>query len=74
MAQSGEMEKVRQEEAQYGYAILDDGKTLVGIKDRCINRDFAARHKFCCPYCHSEMYATFGEVQLYHFRHKGIQC
>ena len=56
----------------FGYALLDDAQCTVSIDD--IDRDFARQHKFFCPHCHKEMYATFGEVQSPHFRHNGDKC
>lgn len=60
------------DEVLYGYALLDDTKHTVSIDD--IDRPFTRLHKFYCPHCHNEMYATFGEVQLPHFRHNGDKC
>ena len=60
------------DEVLFGYALLDDTKHIVSIDD--IDRPFTQLHKFYCPHCHNEMYATFGEVQLPHFRHKGDKC
>lgn len=60
------------DEVRYGYALLDDTKHTVSIDD--IDRPFTRLHKFYCPHCHNEMYATFGEVQLPHFRHNGDKC
>lgn len=60
------------DEVLYGYALLDDSKHTVSIDD--IDRPFTRLHKFYCPHCHNEMYATFGEVQLPHFRHNGDKC
>lgn len=56
----------------YGYALIDDTNSVVCIKD--IDRVFSRSHKFFCPYCHNEMYATFGEVKRPHFRHRGNNC
>lgn len=60
------------DEVLFGYALLDDTKHTVNIDD--IDRPFTRLHKFYCPHCHNEMYATFGEVQLPHFRHNGDKC
>ena len=60
------------DEVLFGYALLDDTKHTVSIDD--IDRSFTRLHKFYCPHCHNEMYATFGEVQLPHFRHNGDKC
>ena len=60
------------DEVLYGYALLDDTKHTVSIDD--IDRPFTRLHKFYCPHCHNEMYATFGEIQLPHFRHNGDKC
>lgn len=60
------------DEVLFGYALLDDTKHTVSIDD--IDRAFTRLHKFYCPHCHNEMYATFGEVQLPHFRHNGDKC
>lgn len=60
------------DEVLFGYALLDDTKHTVSIDD--IDRPFTRQHKFYCPHCHNEMYATFGEVQLPHFRHNGDKC
>ncbi len=57
---------------QYGYALLDATQNTISIDD--IDRSFTRLHKFFCPHCHKEMYATFGEVQLPHFRHNGGKC
>ena len=59
-------------EVQYGYAYLDDSETMVRIKD--IDRAFCNHHTFRCPDCRGEMYATFGAVQVDHFRHNGGKC
>ena len=48
------------DEVLFGYALLDDTKHAVSIDD--IDRSFTRLHKFYCPHCHNEMYATFGEV------------
>ena len=60
------------DEVLFGYALLDDTKHTVSIDD--IDRPFTRLYKFYCPHCHNEMYATFGEVQLPHFRHNGDKC
>lgn len=60
------------DEVLYGYALLDESGRTIYIDD--IDRQFTRRHKFYCPHCHNEMYATFGEVQLPHFRHNGDRC
>ena len=60
------------DEVLYGYALLDDSEHTVSIDD--IDRAFTRLHKFYCPHCHNEMYATFGEIQLSHFRHNGDKC
>lgn len=60
------------DEVLFGYALLDDSKHTVSIDD--IDRPFTRLHKFYCPHCHNEMYATFGEVQQPHFRHNGDKC
>ena len=60
------------DEVLYGYALLDDTKLTVSIDD--IDRPFTRLHKFYCPHCHNEMYATFGDVQQPHFRHNGDKC
>ena len=57
---------------RYGYALLDDGNYTVSIND--IDRPFTRLHKFYCPHCRNEMYATFGETQAPHFRHNGEKC
>ena len=59
-------------EVLYGYALLDDSWHTVSIDD--IDRPFTRMHKFYCPHCHNEMYATFGEIRLPHFRHNGDKC
>ena len=56
----------------FGYALLDDTQSTVSIDD--IDRPFSRQHKFFCPHCHNEMYATFGEIQSPHFRHNGDKC
>ena len=60
------------DEVLFGYALLDDTQQTVSIDD--IDRPYTRLHKFFCPHCHNEMYATFGEVQLPHFRHNGDKC
>ena len=60
------------DEVLYRYALLDDTKHTVSIDD--IDRPFTRLHKFYCPHCHNEMYATFGEFQPPHFRHNGDKC
>lgn len=60
------------DEVQFGHALLDDTNHIVSIDN--IDRPFTRLHKFYCPHCHDEMYATFGEVQLPHFRHNGDKC
>lgn len=60
------------DEVLFGYALLDETKHTVSIDD--IDRPFTRFHKFYCPHCHNEMYATFGEIQLPHFRHNGDKC
>ena len=60
------------DEVLYGYALLDDTKHTVSIDD--IDRPFSLQHKFYCPHCRNEMYATFGQIQLPHFRHNGDKC
>lgn len=59
-------------EALFGYALIDNTTHAVCIND--IDRPFSRRHKFFCPHCHNEMYATFGKVQRPHFRHYGNKC
>lgn len=56
----------------YRYALLDESKKTVYIDD--IERAFALGHRFYCPHCHKEMYATFGPDYAPHFRHKGAKC
>ena len=56
----------------YGSALLDDTVHPINIDD--IDRAFTRLHKFYCPHCHNEMYATFGDVQAPHFRHNGDKC
>ncbi len=60
------------DEVLYGYALLDESQHTVSIDD--IDRPFTRLHKFYCPHCHNEMYATLGEVQVPHFRHNGEKC
>lgn len=60
------------DEVLYGYALLDDSRHPVSIDE--IDRAFCEHHTFKCPRCHKAMYATFGEVQLPHFRHNGEKC
>lgn len=60
------------DEVQFGYALLDDTKHIVNING--IDRTYTRIHKFYCPHCHNEMYATFGEIQRPHFRHNGDKC
>lgn len=59
-------------EVLYGYARTDNSNHIVSIDD--IDRSFSRTHKFFCPHCNKEMYATFGEVQMPHFRHNGDKC
>ena len=66
------MKRENKELVRYGYALLDNSKRTVSIDD--IDRPFSRLHKFYCPHCCKEMYATFGEVQLPHFRHNGEKC
>ena len=56
----------------FGYAILDEPKCTISIDD--ISPSFAKQHKFYCPHCRNEMYATFGPHQKEHFRHNGDKC
>lgn len=60
------------DEVLFRYALLDDSNHTVSIDD--IDRSFTRLHKFYCPHCHNEMYATFGDVQQSHFRHNGDKC
>lgn len=60
------------DEVLYGYALLDDCNHIISIDD--IDRNFCDNHSFRCPHCHNEMYATFGEKQVPHFRHNGDKC
>ena len=57
---------------KYGYALLDDSGKTVCIDN--IDRAFCKSHKFKCPCCKKDMYATFGETQMPHFRHNGDKC
>lgn len=63
---------MKRDEVSYKEALLDSSKHLVKITE--IDRPFSRLHKFYCPHCQKEMYATFGEVQLSHFRHNGEKC
>ena len=62
-----------QDFVKYGFALLDseNGK-VVGIDN--LSRETSLHHKFYCPHCHGEMYPTFGQIQVFHFRHKGEKC
>lgn len=62
-----------QDIVKYGFALLDseNGK-VVGIDN--LSRETSLHHKFYCPHCHGEMYPTFGQIQVFHFRHKGEKC
>lgn len=60
------------ENVLFGSALLDDGDHAVSIDD--IDRSFTRLHRFYCPHCHKEMYATFGKIQQSHFRHNGDKC
>ncbi len=60
------------DEVLFGYALLDETQAIVSIDD--IDRQYAHLHKFYCPHCHNEMYATFGDIQQPHFRHNGEKC
>ncbi len=60
------------EDVLFGYALLDNTRQVVGIGE--IDRSFTRMHKFYCPHCHKEMYATLGEIRQRHFRHKGDKC
>ena len=64
--------RMAKDDVLFGYALLDDTMHTVSIDD--IDRPFTRSHKFYCPHCHNEMYATFGEVQMPHFRHNGDKC
>ena len=58
---------------QYGYALLDDTGKTISIGE--VSRKFGHTHKFYCPHCKNEMYATYGEhIQQPHFRHNGAKC
>lgn len=57
---------------QYSFALIDESEDYVNISD--IDRAFAAEHKFRCPCCNKEMYATFGPIKVPHFRHNGEKC
>lgn len=57
---------------RYGYAFVDGTRHVVKICD--LDRDGACGHSFQCPFCHSDMYPTFGNVQQHHFRHRGEKC
>ena len=58
---------------QHRFALLDDTGKAICIDQ--ISRSFGQSHKFFCPHCKSEMYATYGEnKQVPHFRHNGVSC
>ncbi len=58
---------------QYGFALLDDTDKTISIDK--VNRVFGHLHKFYCPHCKNEMYATYGENKQHpHFRHNGTRC
>lgn len=56
----------------FGHALLDNTGHLVCISS--LKKEDHANHKYYCPHCLLEMYPTFGDTQVHHFRHKGKQC
>lgn len=61
------------ENITYSHALLDNDKgKVVGIDS--LTRESSHTHKFFCPYCHREMYPTFGPIRVNHFRHNGAKC
>lgn len=66
------------DEVQYKYALLENTNDLINIdqvKDACRHDPtYRAFHKFKCPNCHKEMYATLGALYVHHFRHNGDKC
>lgn len=60
------------DEVLFRYALVDESQQTVSIAE--IDRAYTYLHRFYCPHCHNEMYATFGEVQAPHFRHNGDKC
>ena len=61
-----------QERAKYGYALIDDTGRVIGIDT--LKKEERYEHRFHCPFCHEEMYPTFGIKQIHHFRHIGDIC
>lgn len=54
------------------YAIEDDTDKVVNIFS--LSRELCTGHKYYCPDCRNEMYPTFGEKYVHHFRHLGNVC
>lgn len=54
------------------YAIEDDTDKVVNIFS--LSRELCNGHKYYCPDCHNEMYPTFGQKYVHHFRHLGDVC
>ena len=54
------------------YAIEDDTDKVVNIFS--LSRELCSGHKYYCPDCHNEMYPTFGQKYVHHFRHLGNVC
>lgn len=54
------------------YAIEDDTDRVVNIFS--LSRELCNGHKYYCPDCHNEMYPTFGQKYVHHFRHLGAVC
>ena len=54
------------------YAIEDDTDRVVNIFS--LSRELCNGHQYYCPDCHNEMYPTFGQKYVHHFRHLGAVC
>lgn len=54
------------------HAIEDDTDRVVDIFS--LSRELRKGHKYYCPECRNEMYPTFGQKYVHHFRHLGTVC
>ena len=54
------------------HAIEDDTDRVVDIFS--LSRELCKGHKYYCPECRNEMYPTFGQKYVHHFRHLGTVC
>lgn len=57
---------------EHRHALLDDSDKVVNIST--LTREDCAGHTFRCPDCGNEMYPTFGNKYVHHFRHLGDVC